>query len=461
MTRLCKTGAVLAVALAAAVVVAFFTARDRAPDPIDASSHREAPNISQDPTADNTDFYMWVTPDAPDSVTFVMNVVPFQSPYGGPNFYRFGDDVIYRFHIDNDGDARANVVYEVRFRTEVRTPQTFLYNTGPVTSLDDPDLNVRQFMTVTRVDTATGQRTHVAENAPVAPPNVGSASMPDYNALATAAITPLVGGGRVFAGPRDDPFFADLGPIFDLLQIRPMTAIDALAYYNVNAIVLQVPKSAVVASDPVIGAWTTTSRTNTAVFGGGPIEEKQVSRLGQPLVNEAVLPLALKDAFNTISPDVDATIPAAVAAVTDPEVPKLLKALFNIDAPPAPRMDLVTIFLTGIPMLNQPANVTPAEMLRLNTSIPPSANPNRLGVLGGDTAGFPNGRRLIDDVVDIALRAMAGATPLTPEFDRAPNNTLGDGVNANETPFLTSFPYLAAPWSATEFTGPRPIAGRP
>ncbi|MCL6641434.1 MAG: DUF4331 domain-containing protein, partial [Candidatus Rokubacteria bacterium] len=155
------------------------------------------------------------------------------------------------------------------------------------------------------------------------------------------------------------------------------------------------------------------------------------------------------------------TIPAAVAAVTDPEVPKLLKALFNIDSPPAPRMDLVTIFLTGIPMLNQPANVTPAEMLRLNTSIPPSATPNRMGVLGGDTAGFPNGRRLIDDVVDIALQAMAGATPFTPEFNRAPNNTLGDGVNANETPFLTSFPYLAAPWSATEFTGPRPIAGRP
>jgi Domain of unknown function (DUF4331) len=461
MRSVAKTGAIVGAALAAAFVIAFSAARDRAPASLDASSHREAPNISQDPVADNTDFYMWVTPDATDSVTFVVNVVPFQSPYGGPNFYRFGDDVIYRVHIDNDGDAKANIVYEFRFKTEVRNAQTFLYNTGAVTSLDSPNLNVRQFMTVTRVDTATGERMHLAENAPVAPPNIGKASMPDYNALANAAITVLSGGGKVFAGQRDDPFFADLGPIFDLLQIRPMNAIDALAYYNVNSIVLQVPKSALVANDPVIGAWTTTSRTSTAVFGGGPIAEKQVSRLGQPLVNEAVLPLALKDAFNTISPDVDATIPAAVASVTDPEVPKLLKLLFNIDSPPAPRMDLVTIFLTGIPMMNQPMNVSPSEMLRLNTSIAPAASPNRMGVLGGDTAGFPNGRRLIDDVVDIALQALAGATPFTADFNKAPNNTLGDGVNGNETAFLTSFPYLAAPWSATDFTGPRPITARP
>lgn len=448
MRSLVKTGAVLGVALAAAAGIAFSAARDRAPDAIDASSHREAPAISQDPAVDNTDFYMWVTPDATDSVTFVMNTYPLQSSYGGPNFYRFADGAVYSFHIDNDGNAEADVTYEFRFRTDVRNPNTFLYNTGPINSLADPNWNIRQFYSVDRIWADTGVRTRMATDIPVPPNNVGAASTPNYNALATAAIQTMSDGSKVFAGQRDDPFFVDLGAVFDLLQLRPMNAIDTLAYYNVNSIVMQVKKSEIVSGsgDPVIGAWTTVSR-----------DGKQVSRLGQALVNEAVLPLALKDAFNSIAPSVDRTIPAAVASVTDPEVPKLLKLLFNIDSPPAPRMDLVTIFLTGIPMLNQPQNVTPSEMLRLNTSIAPTASPNRMGVLGGDNAGYPNGRRLLDDVVDITLQAAAGATPFTADFNRAPNNTLGDGVNANETPFLTSFPYLASPWSGSALTGPQPI----
>jgi len=223
---------------------------------------------------------------------------------------------------------------------------------------------------------------------------------------------------------------------------------DSLAGYSVNSIVFQVQKSVVTAGSPIIGAWTTVSR-------GG----KQVSRLGQPLVNEAVIPLALKDAFNSIPPSVDRTVPEAVASVTNPILATLLTAIYKVPTPPAPRMDLVTIFLTGIPMLNQPANVTPAEMLRLNTAIPPSANPNRMGVLAGDNAGFPNGRRPIDDVTDIALRAIAGATPFTADFNKAPNNLLGDGVDANDKPFLATFPYLAAPNPGNETGGVRILSG--
>ncbi|MGH9241550.1 MAG: DUF4331 domain-containing protein, partial [Vicinamibacterales bacterium] len=206
-------------------------------------------------------------------------------------------------------------------------------------------------------------------------------------------------------------------------------------------------------ANAVIGVWSTASRPSVTVRNGGQENANgryvQVSRLGQPLVNEVVIPRRLKDAFNSIEPTQDAV---ALPVVLDPEVPKLLKALFNVNSPAAPRNDLVTIFLTGIPGLNQPPNVTPAEMLRLNVAIPPAAVPNRLGVIGGDIAGFPNGRRVGDDVTDIAIRAMAGATPLTPGFNVAPNNTLGDGCcvtpfGGNDVPYLASFPYLGLPQS--------------
>jgi hypothetical protein len=460
MRRLLPKMAALGAGVALVAGAAFVAARDHAPAPTTASSHREAPGLINDPQADNTDFYMWIAPDAQDSITFVANVVPFQSPYGGPNFFRFGDDVIYRINIDNDGNAMADMVFEWRFKTNVANGNTFLYNTGPITFENGSyrNLNVSQTYTLTRIDMDTGVRTVLGENLLVPPVNVGGASTANYDALVAPAIHTLQGGAKAFAGQRDDPFFADLGPIFDLLQIRPMNAVDSLAGYNVLSMVLQVPKAWIATTgSPVIGAWATTSRMSMPVAGGAA-EMKQVSRLGNPLVNEVVLPLSLKDAFNSISPDVDRTVAAAVQSVTDPEVPKLLKQLFNIDSPPAPRTDLVTIFLQGIPMLNQPANVTPAEMLRLNTSIAPSANPNRMGVLGGDTAGFPNGRRLTDDVVDIALQAVAGATPFTPDFNRAPNNTLGDGVSANDKPFLSAFPYVASPNSGSEYAGPARIS---
>jgi hypothetical protein len=224
----------------------------------------------------------------------------------------------------------------------------------------------------------------------------------------------------------------------------------------VSSLAIRVPKSALArggttptnASDPsaIIGVWSTASRFATRTLSAGAQQHSgalvQVSRLGNPLVNEAVIDLARKDAFNGIEPTSDSV---ALDRVTDPEVPKLLKLIFNVDSPPAPRNDLVTIFLTGIPGLNQPTNVRAAEMLRLNMAIPPTSSPDRMGVLGGDLAGFPNGRRVGDDVLDIVLQAAAGGTPLTPAYNRSPNNSLGDGVSRNDVAYLTSFPYLGIP----------------
>jgi len=424
-----------------------------------ASSHREAPLISQDPLADNTDVYAFVSPANPDRVALIANFIPLEAPYGGPNFFKFDDNVLYDINIDNNGDAVEDVVFEFKFRTVMLNPNTFLYNTGTITSLDSPAFNVRQFYTLTRFDGPrdTIRGTVLAQDVPTPPVNVGFRSTPNYDLLAKLAIRQLPNGTQVFAGQRDDPFFVDLN-VFDLLAVPPADNdnSDSLAGFNVHTIALEVPISSVTAngarpssaSDPnaVIGVWSTASRPSVTARGGGQEQHSgryvQVSRLGQPLVNEVVIPRGVKDVFNSLHPTGDG---AALSFVTDPEVPRLLSALFGIQSPPTPRNDLVTIFLTGIPGLNQPPNVRPSEMLRLNVAIPPNTNPNRLGVLGGDIAGFPNGRRLTDDVVDIALRAMAGATPLTPSFNTGINAQLGDGVPANDKPFLFFFPYVASP----------------
>jgi len=424
--------------------------------PGEASSHREAPLLAQDPMADNTDVYAFVSPDAPDTVTLIANFIPFQKPDGGPNFYSFDPNVVYEIHIDNNGDAVEDITYQWRFTTEVRNTATFLYNTGTVTSLDDPDLNVRQFYRLTRIDgpRRTGTVTELSGRLPVPPPNIGPRSTPNYGALG-GGIQSLAGNITVFAGQRDEGFYVDLG-IFDLLGVGSGQVEDSTAGFNVSTLAIQVPKSQLArggaspsgASDPnaIIGVWSTASRPATRTLSPGAQSHTgalvQVSRLGNPLVNEAVIDLARKDAFNGIEPTSDAV---ALDRVTDPEVGRLLKAVFNIDSPPAPRNDLVTIFLTGIPGLNQPANVRPAELLRLNMAIPPTTSPNRMGVLGGDLAGFPNGRRPGDDVLDIVLQAAAGATPLTPAYLRFPNNSLGDNVGSNDVPYLSSFPYLGIP----------------
>jgi hypothetical protein len=424
--------------------------------PGQASSHREAPLLAQDPMADNTDVYAFVSPDAPDTVTLIANFIPFQKPDGGPNFYSFDPNVVYEIHVDNNGDAVEDITYQWRFTTEVRNPGTFLYNTGTVSTLDDPDLNVRQFYRLTRINgpRRTGTATELSGRLPVPPPNIGPRSTPNYGAIG-GGVQQLAGNIRVFAGQRDEGFYVDLG-IFDLLGVGSGQIEDSTAGFNVSTLAIQVPKSALSrsggtptsASDPnaVIGVWSTASRFATRTLSPGAQTHSgalvQVSRLGNPLVNEAVIDLARKDAFNGIEPTSDAV---ALDRVTDPEVPKLLKLVFNVDSPPPPRNDLVTIFLTGISGLNQPANVRPAEMLRLNMAIPPASAPSRLGGLGGDVAGFPNGRRPGDDVLDIVLQAAAGATPLTPTYLRSPNNQLGDGVDRNDMPYLTVFPYLGVP----------------
>jgi hypothetical protein len=428
-----------------------------------ASSHREAPLISQDPLADNTDVYAFVSPAKPDTVTLISNFIPLQLPSSGPNFWKFDDNVLYEIMVDNDGDAVEDVTFQFQFRTETRNQNTFLYNTGVISSIDDADWNVRQFYSVTRFDgPRRGKGVVLADNVPSPPVNVGVRSIPDYAAVAAQAVRTLPNGMRVFAGQRDDGFYVNLG-VFDLLGVPPQdnNTPDSIAGLNVHSIALEVPIAMLTANgsrpaaagDPnaVIGVWSTASRPSITVRGNGQEQQNsnyvQVSRLGQPLVNEVVIPRRLKDAFNSIPPTQDAV---ALPVVLDPEVPKLLQAIFGVQSPPAPRQDLVTIFLTGIPGLNQPANVKPSEMLRLNVAIPPTPNPNPLGVLGGDVAGFPNGRRVGDDVTDIALRAMAGATPLTPAFNGGINAQLGDGVMGNDKPYLPVFPYLALPHSGNQ-----------
>jgi hypothetical protein len=424
-----------------------------------ASSHREAPLISQDPLADNTDVYAFVSPRNPDRVVLIADFIPFEAPYGGPNFFKFDDNVLYEILIDNDGDAVEDVTYQFRFTTRVLNPNTFLYNTGTITSLDSPAFNVRQTYTLSRMEGARGRgrATVIASDLPTPPVNVGFRSTPNYEALAAAAVQQLPNNTQVFAGQRDDPFFVDLN-VFDLLAVPPVDTnnFDALAGFNVHTIALEVPITALTRNgsrpssqnDPnaVIGIWSTASRPSVTTRGGGrEIHNQnfvQVSRLGHPLVNEVVIPRGTKDTFNALEPRQDA---AALPFVLDPEVPKLLNLLFGIQSPPAPRNDLVTIFLKGIPGVNQPPNVVPSEQLRLNVAIPPTPVPNPLGVIGGDAGGFPNGRRLGDDVVDIALRVMAGATPLTPAFNTGINAALGDGVNGNDVPFLATFPYVGTP----------------
>jgi hypothetical protein len=428
----------------------------------DASSHREAPRIAQDPVADNTDVYAFVAPDASDTVTIVGNWIPLEAAYGGPNFHQFGSDVLYQFNIDNDGDAKADVKYQFRFHNKVRSGKTFLYATGPVTSLKDRDLNVRQTYSVT--ETKNGHVTTLASNVPVAPANIGPRSTPNYEALAAEAVTSLGHGIKVFAGPRDDPFFVDLGSIFDLGGLRPLNQAhtiplpnaageDGVDEFNTHSIVLQVPKSRLVDNDPTIGIWSTTYRQRTRVLslnGRSPAlsgQWVQVSRLGQPLVNEVVIPLGDKNIFNGTPPHQDARFGKYVV---DPEFARLIPVLYpGVTVPPTPRDDLVSIFLTGIDGLNKQQHVQPSEQIRLNTSIPPTpfAQQDRLGLLAGQQDGFPNGRRLVDDVTDIELRALAGGTPFTPSFNHAPNNALTDGVDHNDVQFLQHFPYVGTPHS--------------
>ena len=486
----------------------------------DASSHRESPMTVADPLADATDTYAFVSPDDLNTVTLIANWVPLEEPSDGPNFYQFGDapDYVYGIKIDNNGDALPDVGFEWKFKSEVQNPNTFLYNTGPITSLTDPDFNFRQSYTLTRIDYATDTRTELGTGIPTPPNNIGPRSEPDYGSLVNEAIKTLPGGYKTFAGQRDDPFFVDLGSITDVLALRNPGS-DTVSGFNTHSVVLQAPKSLLVRNECdlnnegdksngecVIGIWSTTDRPavdvlasagltgNSRLFGDlncdsafGPPDLQQglksfldqqtnqqpkcppigrntmvqVSRLGNPLVNEVVIPVGMKDIFNKSEPKDDGQF---ASFVTDPELAGLLNLVYNGILTPIPahdRSDLVTVFLTGVPTVTQPPNVVASEELRLNVTIPPSADPKPHGVLDGDFQGFPNGRRLTDDVTDIALRAVAcgyGAVytvfdPFGPcdnaTFGGSPNNTaaVSDNVGTNDVPFLSTFPYEAAPHS--------------
>jgi hypothetical protein len=423
-----------------------------------ASSHREAPLTAADPQIDNTDVWAFVSPDRPDSVTLISSWIPFEEPAGGPNFFLWAEHTNYDIKIDNDGDALPDITYRWTFKTHYRNGSTFLYNTGPVTSLDDTDLNIYQTYDLYRIRSG-GRSKQLLDNEIVAPSNVGEASMPDYDDLSDSAVTSIGGGNASsWVGQSDDPFFLDLR-VFDLLYGGNLSEVgdDTLKGFNVNTFALQVPKAQLRGpNDQVIGVWSTASREATRVEGGDGSQSfsgknVQVSRLGNPLVNEVVVPVALKDYFNASKPKNDAQY---LPAVQDPELPHLLNAVYGTDvpdsskAPGIQRDDLIQVFLTGVPGLNQPDHVQPAEMLRLNMAIPPcSSDCSSLGVIGGDVAGFPNGRRLDDDVIDVSLRAVLGV--LLPDH-QAIADTIGDGVDSNDVSFLDSFPYVGYAHSGSD-----------
>ncbi|WP_405964680.1 DUF4331 domain-containing protein [Streptomyces sp. NBC_00723] len=400
-----------------------------------ASSHREAPLISGTPQYDNTDVYAFVSPDHPDTTTIVANWIPFEEPAGGPNFFPFAEDAQYDLHIDNNGDAKEDLTFRYTFKTHVKNKKTFLYNTGVVESLDDADLNITQTYDLELIKSKKGKVEHetkIADDVPVAPSNVGKASMPHYSKLRDQAIYKLSSGAKTFAGQADDPFFLDLR-VFDLLYGGDLSEVgnDTLKGYNVNSIALQVPNDMIAESEhqPIVGIWSTTQRENAQGH------YSQVSRLGMPLVNEVVNPIKDKDKFNASEPKDDGQF---LKNVTNPELPKLIEAIYKIKAPAEPRNDLVDVFLKGVKGLNQPPYVTPSEELRLNTSIKPTASPKRLGVLDGDNAGFPNGRRLTDDVIDASLQVVEGELV-------GSKNDLGDAVDKNDKSFEKYFPYVALP----------------
>ncbi len=418
-----------------------------------ASSHREAPAISQDPVADATDLYAFTSPANKDNVVLIANYSPFESAPSGPNYFGFGNDVLYAINVDTNGDAKGDWSFVWKFKTTVKNGGTFLYNTGANTK--SGDTNVVQSYDLYKVKGMLKNTTQLSKSSwmasgNVATPVIGPKSQADYAAIANSAIVDMGSKGKVFAGMRDDPFFVDL-EVFDLLNLG--AGVDSVKGANVQSLVLEMPKKSLVGTDPVIGVWTTSYRYATTVIKddgsrkGSGTKLVQVSRLGMPLVNEVVVPLAAKDYFNASDPYDDAgkNFKAYGAVVTKPELAGLFKAVLGLDVPTDNRTDLVTVFLTGVPGLNKPAakDARPSEVLRLNTSTPMTAadKMSRRGVFGGDTQGFPNGRRLTDDVTDVAIQAVAG----TLVDKKYANAKLGDGVDMNDVPFMTTFPYVAAP----------------
>lgn len=482
-----------------------------------ASSHREAPSIANDPAADATDLYAWRNGATASSatVTLIANYYPIGVPFGGPNYYLFDDSVLYEIKIDNNGDSIPDVVYQFRFKTDpVKQSQlpsllpgapadSFLNMFAPVThSKDDANLLRQQTYSVTRI-TSAGTNV-IGSRLPVIPWPVGHVTTPSYESVIVAdgLSKSVLGPIKAFAGPRADPFFVDLHRTFDFLDYKPSScnatsgctqgtgvvqARDDLSFNNlvapgspsglyldVMSIAIEVPVADLLPAGTTLtnsatgegfacrgpgtyscrttlGIWTTASRqkatirrSNGTTEGHGPWV--QISRLGNPLINEVAVPLKFKDYFNGSQPANDAATFTAAGLLPSGkfELPYLLQAKgFIPKAPPAPRTDILL------------ALATPSETLHLDVSVPPSASPNRLGALANpaDPAGFPNGRRLIDDVTDIALKVFGGAlyqalgaqqSGDTTDY-ATPSMILGDGVDSSGQTFLGTFPYEASP----------------
>jgi len=475
------------------------------------ASHREAPITALDHAADITDVYAFVSYDDASKVTFLLNVDPLLEPANGPNYFPFDDGILYAIHVDNNNDASDHVVFEVRFQTEIRAPQVFQAYVGAgnginapasspapvppgtqivppaITALDGPGaagLSLRQRYTVTMV--REGVRTVLTNpnGNPLfaVPTNVGPRTMPNYPALAAQGINNLGNGIRVFAGTVDDPFYIDLGAAFDTLNLRASagggvlspaqdasltnTASDAVSGFNVNTIAFEVPiamltrtGTRVAATDPAatIGVWGTTSRPRTLIRRA-PLSSassgsfSQIQRMANPLINELLIGTGSKDFWSMSEPKNDSQF---ATFALDPLLARVINAAFSLNIPAPPRADLLPLvqYLPPIASANTPAGPI-ADLLRLNTGVAPTraALRSRLGVLGGDNAGFPNGRRVSDDVTDIALRAVAGVlcgvtAPCKDSTGAAFLGTsvprLGDGVNTNDLPYQETFPYAA------------------
>lgn len=457
-----------------------------------ASSHREAPFVTETPKVDGTDFYMFMSyePGREGYVTLVANYLPLQQPYGGPNYFSLDPEALYEIHIDNNGDAVEDISFQFRFNTEQNNQSLIvggvdvaipLVNVGPSVDGTTLGLNITETysVSVVRNDRRKGTRSRIS-NADTGSTrfikpvdNIGTKTIPDYSGYAARHIynVNVPGCGtpaRMFVGQRKESFAVNLGEVFDLINLDPIGAPDAKSNIiddsNITSLVLEIAADCLTAGDTVIGSWTTASMRQARLLRRTPRFDRptleggawaQVSRLGMPLVNEVVIGLRDKDRFNASKPRDDSQF---ATYVTNPTLPALIETLFPIAPAPTnfPRNDLVTTFLTGIPGLNQPLAVTPAEMLRLNTAIDPTPRESQhnLGVLGGDTAGFPNGRRPGDDVVDIELRvamgvlctlddiATFGCRPTDAPAGSAP---FTDAATLSAADFDNAFPYLRTP----------------
>lgn len=454
------------------------------------SSHREAPGILSSPQVDGTDFYMFRSyEEGRDGfVTLIANYNPLQDPYGGPNYFPLDSSAMYSIHVDNDGDGRPNITFNVKPSVENRRlsipvgppgqeimVEVPVQNIGPVVADDESNLNQIRAVKIQAVVNGRSQYVRGVgggdEMLRVPFDNIGEKTFPDYEFYSEQFVhdvfIPGCGNGRAFVGQRADPFVVNLGETFDLLNLEPLLPVDDeesdLDDKSVTSIALEVPISCLTADSPVISGWTTAG----VVVPGGPeggsivqrggvrvpvrrrVEYRQVSRLGHALVNEVVIGVSDKDRFNASAPPSDQQF---LRYVTHPTLPELLEALFDVQAPNNfPRNDLVAVFLTGLPGVNQDGSV--GEVLRLNTATPPTEtfDQNPIGLLAGDPAGYPNGRRVGDDVVDISLRAAMGAVchaglGLCDPAD-APDGAeeFTDGAFIEAGFFLDVFPYLNPP----------------